>query len=297
MQALELCPVFATGWSQASLAAGILKRCFMHGVPAQAFHQAMRRQPTLGLLAQVAGQRPAAVQQVTPGLDGRGVWGGRSGVFLVAGAVLRDQRVDPAGLRQSRRQRGIQRTEGRTLILRPGRQPVLQPGQRRHRTLGLVLDHFGVARQGVEHLAARQPLQRHLAAVGTRRQHLDGVAFQHCGQQVQAVGQTRFAIPVQACPDVISDHPQILARSGQQRLRQLDDLFDVGPGQLVDLLTHALEIIIAGRIFPGGQVRADRLQPGLPVPCLRPGKAHGIPLPEATFDQSVQAHSNLPFSA
>ncbi|MNP52629.1 hypothetical protein D3C76_1470370 [compost metagenome] len=102
---------------------------------------------------------------------------------------------------------------------------------------------------------------------------------------------------MQACPYVISDHPQILAGSGQQGLRQLDDLFDIGPGQFVDLLTHALEIIIAGRVFSYGQVRADRLQPGLPVPCLRPGKAQAIALPQATFDQSVQAHSNLPFSA
>jgi hypothetical protein len=77
----------------------------------------------------------------------------------------------------------------------------------------------------------------------------------------------------------------------------VNDLFDIGPGQFVDLLTHALEVIVAGRVFAYGQVRVDGLQPGLPVRCLRSGKAQGIARSQATFDQSLQAHSNLPFIA
>ena len=132
----------------------------MHGVPAQTFHQTVRRQPTLGLLTQIPRQGAATVQQVTSGFYGR-ITGRRQGcIQYLAGTVLRHDRIDPTRLRQSGGQRAIKTVQRRTLNLRPSLQPLLQPGQRGHRALGFAPDHLRVARQAVQHLTAGQPLQR-----------------------------------------------------------------------------------------------------------------------------------------
>ncbi|MNF35603.1 hypothetical protein D3C84_164760 [compost metagenome] len=176
------------------------------------------------------------------------------------------------------------------MILRPGLQPTLQPGQRRHRALRFSLDHFRVQRKAVQHLGAGQPLQGHLAAIGPYGQHVAGVTLDQRGQQTQAIGQPPFTVFVQARPQVIRGNAQILAALAEQFLSQLNHLVDIRTGELVDLFTHALEIIVVTRILADSRLRADGLQPGLPVLRLGAGKGQRVAFAQAAGDQFEQAH-------
>ncbi|KPZ26421.1 Unknown protein sequence [Pseudomonas syringae pv. viburni] len=296
VQTLELRPIITTGRRQTGMAAGLFGWRLVHCVPAQAFHQSMGGQPALGLLAQIPRQRPTVVQQVASGFDGRD--GGRSlYVRVVADRVLRHQRIHPAGLCQPGGQCTVQSTQGRALILRPRFKPVLQPGQHSHRPLSFAAHHFGVARQAVQYLAAGQPFQRHLAAVGSRRQHLGGVTLHQCRQQGQPVSQSGLTVFLQTRPQVISGHPQVLAGVDEQFLCQLHYPLGICPGQFIDLLAHTLEVIVITWGLTHRRACANRLQPRLPVLGLTTGQSQCVAVAQALGDQGAQAHSKAPFCA